>query len=238
MIIPSEPQPIRIAIADAHAIVCDALAAIIKLHPPMELVGKATSCEAALELVRTTQPQLLIMDLLYPVGSGFQLLDDLKIQSPKTAVLIYSGLNESPYAERCVRQGARGFVSKRDDIQALLQAMEKVLRGNVALSPKLTDIMLRRAAHADAPPVAPIEQLSSAEFQVFQLIAQGMSTVEIATAMCKSPKTIETYKSRTKRKLGLKNAMQLAQAATIQFVGGGLWDRINKPQVAATDEAK
>ena len=154
------------------------------------------------------------MDLALKDASGLDLLKDLKNRFPDLPALVLSMQNESVYAERALRAGARGYIMKEETTENVVEALRKVLSGEVYLSDKMSKKILNQFAGRRADKDgASVESLSDRELEVFQLIGQGFQSREIAGKLHLSVKTIESYREHIKVKLNLENAAQLVQTA-------------------------
>lgn len=162
---------------------------------------------------------LLVIDLLYPGESGLDLLRHVCRGHPGIRVLVYTARQDALYVRNCLAAGAQGYVTKGDPITMLLAAVQAVLAGDTYLSPGVQDEMDCSSDACDVTEPADLRStqamLSRREREVMTLIGQGMDTNQIAKTLCRSVKTIETYRYRIKKKLGLSNPTQLAQAAWI-----------------------
>lgn len=209
----------RILVVDDHPIVRLGIRQMLGAEQDLEICAEADSGPAALDAVRATQPQLAIVDLSLPQGSGLELIRKLRESSPDVSVLVLSMHDEALYAERALRAGARGYIMKREAITGLVGAVRVVLAGRVYLSEAMTQIMLERFGREDVPADDPLSGLSDRELQVFDLIGRGLSTAAIAEQLGVSIKTIETYRSNIKTKLHLADATDLVRFAATRAEG-------------------
>jgi DNA-binding NarL/FixJ family response regulator len=204
----------RVLIIDEHPIVRERLAHLIGNEADLALCGEADDVRPAMELIAAAQPELVITGLSFKHSHGLGLIKDLHVRFPRLRVLVFSMYDESLYAERAVRAGARGFVHKRETTEELLRAIRHVLSGQIYLSEKVAAAKIRQFfGHSSIRPGSPLEQLSDRELEVLQLIGQGRSTRQIASALHLDIKTIETYRSRIKIKLKLSNSNELVREA-------------------------
>jgi DNA-binding NarL/FixJ family response regulator len=204
----------RVLIIEDHPIVCERVAQLINNQADLSVCGEANEPRAALDLIAVTRPDLVITGLSFQHAHGLGLVKDLQAYFPRLKVLVFSTYDESLYAERAVRAGARGFVHKREATDELLRAIRHVLSGQVYLSDKIAASKLRE--FFGRPVIksgSALEQLSDRELEVLQLIGAGRSTRQIAAALHLDVKTIETYRARIKIKLNLTSSSQLIQQA-------------------------
>ena len=210
---PDSSAPVRILIVDDHPIVRLGIRQMIATERQLTICGEAESAGAALELVKTSKPDLAIVDLSLEDGSGLELIRSLREASPDTRVLVLSMHDEALFAERALRAGARGYIMKHEAISGLVHAIQEVLSGRVFVSEGMSQHLLERVGH-DAPAESGrLGRLTDRELEVFELIGRGLSTAEIAERLDLSIKTIETYRSNIKSKLDLKDATDLIRFA-------------------------
>lgn len=204
----------RILLVDDHPFMRAGLGALIDRQPDLAVCGEAGNPAEAFEQVRRTKPDLVLSDLTMPGRSGLEFIKDLLAGAPGLAVLIVSMHDESVYAERALRAGARGYIMKEAGGENLLTAIRQVLRGEVFVSPKMSARILEGLSGGrPRGSSSPIEKLTDREFEVFQLIGQGKSTRDIAEQLHLSPKTVDVHRSNIKEKLGLKDATALIRHA-------------------------
>src|SRR5205807_3084462 len=136
--------------------------------------GEAEDVADALDLVKTTQPDLVIVDLSLKSGQGIDLIKKIKARSPNTKMLVSSMYDESLYAERALRAGAMGYINKQEMSEKIIEAIRHVMEGKIYLSPRMTERLLQRAVGA-SPELArsPVETLSDRELEVFKMIGKG-----------------------------------------------------------------
>jgi DNA-binding NarL/FixJ family response regulator len=163
----------------------------------------------ALEELDKCDPDVAVVDISLRDSSGIELIKDMKIRRPKLPVLVLSMHGESFYAERVLRAGARGYVTKDEASTKVIAGLRAVLAGEVYVSEKVATKMLGRMIGRAPTDAFPIDRLTDREFEVFELIGGGMSTREIASQLHLSIKTIETYREHIKAKLNLDGATEL-----------------------------
>ena len=205
----------RILIVDDHPLVRKGLVDLIGDEKDLEVCCEAGTVSEALRLVNDDQPDLAIIDIALDGESGLELIKQIKSLHPDVSMLVCSAHDESLYAERCLQAGAKGYINKKVMMDEVINAIRRVIAGEVYLSPAMSTKVIARMAFgkSDTPPSL-VDALSDRELEVFQLIGQGMTTTEIAEQIHLSSKTVETYRQHIKRKLQLKNATELVRTAT------------------------
>lgn len=204
----------RIYLVDDHSLVREWLVATLRQHPEFELVGQADSAAAALAGIAASQVDLAIVDLSLKNGSGLDLIKDLRERCPQTQVLVLSMHEELHFVERAFRAGARGYVTKRDSTDSILEAVATVLSDRVYARPDmLAGLAERMVGQQPASQASAVDQLSDRELEVFRRLGEGQATRKIATEMGLSMKTVQAYCARIKDKLGLANASELMREA-------------------------
>lgn len=205
-------------IVDDHPMMRTGLAQLIGNEPDLQVTAEADNARQALESVARQAPDLVLLDVSLPDKSGLELLKDIRSLHPELPVLVVSMHDELVYAERALRAGARGYIMKQEGGQKFLAAIRKVLSGQVYVSEKMSARILENlsGAMAGAPAeagVSPVLRLTDREFEVFQLIGQGLGTREIATRLHLSVKTVEVHRVNIKQRLALKTATELVRYA-------------------------
>lgn len=200
----------RILIVDDHPIVREGLRARISSQSDMEVCGEAADVGEALAFVKDDQPDLVIVDISLGDGNGLDLIQRMKVLHPSIVILVLSAHDESLYAERALRAGAKGYIGKSQAQGSLLIAMRMVLESGSYLSPTLNQRLIGRALGRRAPGApSMVSDLSNRELQVFQLIGRGRDTKAIAAELHLSPHTIDRHRENIKAKLKLKRAQEL-----------------------------
>jgi len=211
---PSEAEATRILLVDDHSIVRQGMRMLISQEPDLVVCGEAASAHEALKAVERTQPNVAVVDLSLKDSSGMALIKDLKIRHPKVLVLVVSMRDESFYAERVLRAGAKGYISKEEGTEKLVEGIRAVLTGKVYVSESLAARLLSKyVGGGSAGSESPVQRLSDRELEVFEWIGQGLTTREIAEKLHLSVKTIESHREHIKEKLGLDNATELLKHA-------------------------
>jgi DNA-binding NarL/FixJ family response regulator len=204
---------IKILLVDDHPLVREGLANLIHQQPDLKVCGEAAGEPEALQLIGSVQPDVAVVDLSLESGSGLELIKSIKAMHPTVAMLALSMHEESLYAERAIRAGARGYLMKREAAKKVIQGIRAVQVGQLFVSEKIAALMAERFVDGKAMPASPVEQLSNRELEVFQLLGRGQSTRQIADHLHVGFKTVQAYCARIKEKLGLANATELLRAA-------------------------
>ena len=211
---PVKASAVRIVIVDDHPMVRERLAEVINREADMTVCGEAEDRAGALVMISREQPGLAIVDLTLRRSNGLDLIKDLRAMHPEVRILVVSMQDENLYAERVVRAGAHGYITKQEATRKILEAIRQVLDGKVFLSEKLSaELLSRMVGKPKATPGSSYEMLTDRELQVFDLVGQGFGTRQIAEQLGVDVKTIETYRARIKDKLELKDASELLRKA-------------------------
>lgn len=203
----------RIVLVDDHPMVRERLAEVINREADMMVCGEAEDRGGALEVIARETPGLAIVDLTLKRSNGLDLIKDLQVMHPELRVLVLSMQDETLYAERAIRAGAHGYITKQEATRSILNAIREVLAGKVFLSPDLSAEILSRMLGKSKGAVRSLEVLSDRELQVFDLVGQGYTTRQIAEQLSLDVKTVETYRSRIKEKLEIRDASELLKKA-------------------------
>ncbi len=218
----TRPSPTRkrIVVVDDHPIFREGLLQSINRQPDLMVCGEAENAPQALSLISELKPDLVLVDISLPGKSGFELVRDIRAMYPEVALLVLSMHDESLYAERVLRAGARGYVMKHERPEQLLEAIRHVLIGRTYVSEKMAarilDVFSGRRPTGSGTPLA---RVSDREFEILQLIGRGKNSREIAKELHLSVKTVDTHRSHLKEKLKLKNALQLTHYAVCWVEG-------------------
>lgn len=202
---------IEVLVVDDHAIIRDGLRKILADTDDLIVAGEASNGNAALEIVRARDWDLVVLDISMPGRNGLELIKLLKTERPKLRILIFSMHHEDQYAVRAIRAGASGYLSKEGDTELLLPAMRRVAGGGVFISPKLAELL----ATDRSPSVStqPHTSLTNREFEVFTRIVRGSSLTAIADEFSLSIKTISTHKTHILAKMNMTNHIDLVRYA-------------------------
>jgi DNA-binding NarL/FixJ family response regulator len=204
----------RIFIVDDHPLVREWLSNLLRQQADFEVCGQAEDAASALAAMSTHPPDVAIVDLSLKGGSGLDLIKDIRLRHADTAVIVLSMYEEIYYAERALRAGARGYITKRESTARIVEAIRQVRAGRVYGSPELlTRLAERMVGRAPPPPQGAMSTLSDREIEVFQRLGRGQTTRRIATDLNVSIKTVQAYCARIKAKLDLASASELMREA-------------------------
>lgn len=205
---------VRVLVVDDHPLVRQGLEHLIDQSSDLMTCALAADTTEALAAVDVRAPDVAVVDLSLAGGSGLDLIQELGKRRPQMPVLVLSMLDETVYAERAVRAGARGYIMKGEETDEVLDAIRRVTAGQQYLSPRLrAEGAAAGVTHSAERPVSPLDRLSDREFQVFELIGRGHATRDIAKTLGVSVKTVETHRYRIKEKLGFKGANEMVHYA-------------------------
>jgi len=207
----------RILVVDDHPIVRQGLSMLINRNEELLVCGHAADASEAMEAIRVLKPDMVIVDISLKDANGIELIKDIKAYDAALPVLTLSMHDESLYAERSLRAGAKGYIMKQEGTEKLISAIRTVLAGELYISDRLAGRLISKMVSGGERRGSPLESLSDRELEVFLLIGRGQRTREISSQLHLSPKTVETYRSHIKEKLNLGSSTELLQHA-IQWV--------------------
>jgi DNA-binding NarL/FixJ family response regulator len=204
----------RILVVDDHPITRYGVTQLINHEPDLLVCGEAESAQQALGAIKSAPPDLVLADITMPGRSGLEFIKDLRAQQPRVPVLVMSMHDENIYAERVLRAGGRGYIMKNEGGEKLLEAIRQVLQGQVYVSKSMSAALLEvftphRSSGGQATPGA----LSDREFEVFQLIGQGLSAKQIGQRLNLSVKTVATHRQHIRQKLKVRTGPELIRQA-------------------------
>lgn len=214
---PEHPKH-SVYLVDDHPLVRDWLTQFIQRESDLTVCGEAEDTQEALKGIEETKPDIVIADISLKTTHGLELVKDLQARYPALPVLVLSMHDESLYAERVLRAGAKGYITKQEATKKILLAIRRVISGQIYISDKMASRMVHKLVmgRPDSQK-SPIERLTDRELEVFQLIGRGQGTRRIAAELHLGIKTVESYRARIKEKLKLEDGTQLLQHA-IQWV--------------------
>jgi DNA-binding NarL/FixJ family response regulator len=206
----------KILVVDDHAVLREGLVAQINREPGLIVCGEAATARAALEAVEKLNPDLVLADINLPARNGLELIRDLRALRASLPVLVLSMHDASLFAERVLRAGGRGYVSKQQTGHQLITAIRRVLGGQIYLSEDdSTRLLDSLSGQHPARTLSPVEQLTDRELEVFTMIGQARETKEISQRLGMSTKTVEAHRASIKRKLKLKTGPELTRHAVL-----------------------
>ncbi len=204
----------QILIVDDHPIVRLGVAQMVNRENDLAICGEAADAAAMFEAIEEQHPDLVLLDLTLDYVNGMDLLKDIKIRFPHLPVLILSMHEETKYAERALRAGAKGYVMKQEKGEEILHAIRSVLAGDLYLSNAIMPQIIKNMLNNHQQELqTPDNLLSDREMEIYEMIGKGQGTRLIAERLHLSIKTVESHRVRIKSKLSLKNAIELYQNA-------------------------
>lgn len=207
----------QILVVDDHTVLREGLVAQINREPDLTVCGEAETARAAIEAVEKLNPDLVLADITLPGRNGLELIRDLRAMRSSLPVLVLSMHDASLFAERVLRAGGRGYVSKQQSGSQLIKAIRHVLSGQIYLSEEMSTRLLGSFTGKSERPktLSPVELLTDRELEVFNLIGQAKETKEISRRLGMSAKTVEAHRASIKRKLKLKTGPELTRHAVL-----------------------
>lgn len=210
----------RVFIVEDHPMFQERLAELINKEPELCVCGAADNTTDALRLIKSTNAQVAVVDITLKGANGLELIKDLTARNEGVPVLVLSMHDEALYAERALRAGAKGYVSKQEPSSKVMEAIKQVLQGEAYLSQKSVTKILK-TIQTGPREISGMARLTDRELEVFELIGHGRTTREISTSLHLGLSTVDTYRARIKEKLNLENASQLAHEAIRWVEAGG-----------------
>ena len=208
----------KILIVDDHPILRKGLAMLINQESDLVVAAEADNAQSALEMIEAHKPDLLIIDISLPGIDGIELVKTVKLRYRDIPSLVVSMHDETVFAERALRAGARGYIMKQEALENVLIGVRKVLAGEIFVSNAITTRMLEKFVSGDAKEAqSTVGLLSNRELTVFRMLGQGLKTSQVAEKLHLSVKTVESYRSHIKEKLKLADGAELLKCA-IQWV--------------------
>jgi DNA-binding NarL/FixJ family response regulator len=204
----------RVFVVDDHPIVRGGLAQLINQEADLHVCGEAADAATAFDGIEASKPDVAVVDLSLHGPDGLDLVKNLRARHVQVPVVILSMHDESLYAERALRAGARAYLMKQEAAEQVLVALRRVLAGDIYVSERMASRLLGqmtsgRASAGDSP----VRCLSDRELDVFRRIGRGHSTRQIADDLHRSVKTVESYRTHIKEKLGLSSSVELVRRA-------------------------
>ena len=212
----------KILIVDDHPLTRRGMAQLIGEQPDLKVCGEADNAQQAMKALDILQPDLVLVDITLPGKPGVELIKDIRVMYPAVLILVVSMHDESLYAERALRAGARGYLMKSEGAEKLIEAIRQVVAGRVYVSQNLSAKILEGFSSALPRRDTPVSALSDREFEVFQYIGQGMTLHEIGEQLHISAKTVETHRLHIRDKLALTTNPELTKYAVRWAASQGL----------------
>jgi DNA-binding NarL/FixJ family response regulator len=205
----------RVLVVDDHPLFRKGVVQLLNDEPDIEVRAQAGTSTEALSAVRRNNVDLAVIDISLEGGpDGIELTKSIRAERPRLPVLILSMHDETLYAERALRAGARGYVMKREALDQFITAVRTVLRGEIFISPSMSNRMVYDHIHGGDYSRSPVDRLSDRELEVLQLIGKGHAVRDIANGLHLSTKTVEAHRAHIKEKLNLANAREVVRFAT------------------------
>ncbi|KAB2641578.1 MAG: response regulator transcription factor [Verrucomicrobia bacterium] len=213
----------KILLVDDHPLMTEGLRQLLDSQAGLSICGIASSAQQAIALVESTAPDLVITDLTLPGRNGLELIKDLSSTHPELPIIVLSMHDELLYAERVLRAGGRGFVTKNSPTERIIEAINCVLGGGVFASAAVTKHLLQAMlpGKSSAKPCFPLERLTDREIEVFELIGHAKGNHDISSQLGISPRTVDVHRAHIREKLGLEDGSALTRHA-IRWVEVGM----------------
>lgn len=208
------PEKTSVAIIEDHPMFREQLAHLISKEADMIVCGEADNVRDGFALIKDKHPAIAIIDITLKGSSGLELLKDLRAHEIEVPALVLSMHDESLYAERALRAGAKGYITKHEASANVMVAIRQVLSGEIYLKPRFMSSILNKITNGNRATVQPIDRLTDRELEVFELIGRGQTTREIGARLQLGLTTVDTYRARIKEKLNLENAARLHSEAS------------------------
>jgi DNA-binding NarL/FixJ family response regulator len=203
----------KVLIVDDHPMMREGLRGVINRQPDMLVCGEAENASQAMTAVHKLAPDLALVDVTLPGKSGLELVKDLKAMHPQVVILAISMHDESLYAERMLRAGASGYITKQQPPEELIKAIRQVLDQRVYVSKEMSESLLRRFSSQPSGDDSPTKLLTDREFEIMQRMGAGKTAKEIASELHLSAKTVAVHAANLRHKLNLKTTAQLIRFA-------------------------
>jgi len=213
----------RVLVIDDHPMMRQGLAQLINNEPDLRVCCEAGNAREAFECIARGHPDMVLADISLPDKNGLEFIKDLQARQPGTPVLVISMHDESLYAERVLKAGGRGYIMKQEGGKKIMEAIRRVLSGQIYVSDKMSAKILEIfSGRRTETTTSPIEKLTDREFEVFQLIGQGLDSRTIAERLFLSNKTVDVHRAKIKQKLNLKSSAEVVRYAIrwIEAEGG------------------
>jgi DNA-binding NarL/FixJ family response regulator len=208
---------IRLLIIDDHEMVREGLKAMLSAEPDFSIVGDAANAEQAFALIERLRPDIILLDVRLPGTSGIEVCRAVTERYPETAVIILTTFTDESLVEQCIKAGARGFIVKDIERFDLKRSIRAVARGEAAIDTKAAVAVLAQLRRTPQNKNEPLQEpLSSQQIVILRLVAQGLSSREIATRLYLSENTVKGYVQEILHRLGVKNRTEAVMVAVKQ----------------------
>lgn len=200
----------RILIVDDHPLLRRGMATLIGQQDDFQICAEAHNAQTGLEAMRQHRPDLALVDISLPGTDGLELIKLMLAEQPKLRILVVSMHDESLYALRSLRAGAKGYLMKSEALDQVVLALRKLLAGDIYVTPRFSERLVFKAIQSlEGGMGSPVDRLSDRELEVLRLLGKGLGTRDIARNLHLSVKTIETHRAHIKEKLGFKEAAEM-----------------------------
>lgn len=206
-------KQIKVVLVEDHPMFRERIAQLINKDLKMNVCGEADNTTDAMRIILEMNPDIAIVDITLAGSSGLELIKDMKSQGIEVPVLVLSMHDELLYAERALRAGAKGYITKNQASVQVMHAIQTVLGGDVYLSPQMTNRVLRRMSKGSESKATGVAALTDRELEVFRLLGCGRNSREIAEEIGLGDATINSYRFRIREKLGIRNSAELYNQA-------------------------
>ncbi len=212
--VPATGPARRLLIIDDHPVFRHGISQLLGRMPELTICGEADNAQGALHAMRQLHPEVVLLDVSMPGTNGIELIKLMLAEQPHLIILMVSMHDESLYALRALRAGAKGYVMKHQAMENVIEALRKVMSGGTYVSPQFSERLVFKAIQGrDSDLGAPVDKLSDRELEVLQHFGRGKSTRQIAEQLHLSVKTIETHRAHIKEKLGFRDAEEMVKFA-------------------------
>jgi DNA-binding NarL/FixJ family response regulator len=204
----------RLMVVDDHPVFRHGLCQFLSQFSDVIICGEASNAQSAIAVMRLHQPAVVLLDVSMPGTNGIELIKQMLAEQPSLIILMISMHDESLYALRALRAGARGYVMKQQAMENILEALRKVIGGGICVSPQFAERLIFKTIQGSEGDLgSPVDKLSDRELEVLQLFGLDKTTRELAEALRLSVKTVETHRMHIKEKLGFKDAEEMMRFA-------------------------
>jgi len=204
----------KVFVVDDHPLVRESLANLVNQQPDLEMCGEAESAGDAITGIAASKPDVAVVDLSLKDNFGVEIIKDLKVSHPEVILLVLSVHDESLYAERTLRSGAMGYVTKQEASGKVIEAIRRVLDGKIYVSENFAHSMAAQLAEGKLPGKRPpVQEFTDRELEIFELLGKGFTTTQIAKMLRVSAKTVHAYCARMREKMSLGNSRELLREA-------------------------
>lgn len=211
--VPADCKPITVLLVDDHPVVCDGYRRLLETEPDIRVVAVAGNGETGYTQYKKHEPDVVVLDLSMPGIGGLETMRRIRAHDPGAHILVFSMHGSEAMVRHALQAGATGYLTKQSGMGQMVQAVRQVARGATFIGDGYSIGAESNQKSVRAAPDDPLQGLSSREFQLFKLMAEGYSIHEIAATLCISPKTVGVHHTNIMKKLGLHNSSQIVRLA-------------------------